>query len=245
LAGPAANGGADDVVDGQVAQAGVVVGALGKSAEIAWAARQIEPDDVIDPAMLLFCQSVVYHRLLYKDEALAALELLTTGVRDVPRRYEAVATLMREDLRDLKDESLDHIARRMEDIRRRLDLGHAGPKVRSVEDGVIASLDKLIEQIEQQQQQQSSAGAATPTGQPAEDSRILGGSGPGDVADKRLGPPGGWGDLPPKQREETLQSIGRQFPAHYRDVIEQYFRKLADQGTDPADRATSSGENLP
>ena len=25
-----------------------------------------------------------------------------------------------------------------------------------------------------------------------------------------------------------MQQIGRDFPSHYRDVIEQYFRKLAD-----------------
>ena len=64
----------------------------------------------------------------------------------------SLARLMQADLEALKDESLDHIARRMDDIRRRLDLGRAGPKVREVEDGVIASLDKLIEEMEKQQQ---------------------------------------------------------------------------------------------
>jgi lipopolysaccharide biosynthesis regulator YciM len=49
-----------------------------------------------------------------------------------------------------------------------------------------------------------------------------------------LGNKAGWGDLPPKQRHEALQQIGKDYPAHYRDVIEQYFRKLAseDEGTD-------------
>jgi hypothetical protein len=28
-----------------------------------------------------------------------------------------------------------------------------------------------------------------------------------------------------------MQQIGRQFPSHYRDAIEQYFRKLATEGT--------------
>jgi hypothetical protein len=27
-----------------------------------------------------------------------------------------------------------------------------------------------------------------------------------------------------------LQQIGREFPSHYRDVIEQYFRRLASEG---------------
>ena len=32
--------------------------------------------------------------------------------------------------------------------------------------------------------------------------------------------------------EEALQQIGKDFPAHYRDVIEQYFRKLATDSND-------------
>jgi len=37
--------------------------------------------------------------------------------------------------------------------------------------------------------------------------------------------------LPPKQREEALQQLGKDFPAHYRAAIEQYFRRIAS--TDP------------
>ena len=31
-----------------------------------------------------------------------------------------------------------------------------------------------------------------------------------------------------KQREEALQRIGDDFPAHYREVIEEYFKRLAN-----------------
>ncbi len=48
----------------------------------------------------------------------------------------------------------------MEDIRRRLDLGRAGPKVRKVEKGVIESLDKLIKKLEEEQQKQKAAAPA-------------------------------------------------------------------------------------
>ena len=53
------------------------------------------------------------------------------------------------------------------------------------------------------------------------------GKAPGDVAKKGVGHKSGWGDLPPKEREEALQQMGRDFPPHYRDAIEEYFRKLA------------------
>jgi len=193
----------------------------------------LEPSDVAAPATLLFYQSVVYHKLLEKESGLKTLDALLGEAEASPRRYVAVAQLMRDDLDGLDEESLDHIARRMDDIRRRLDLGRSGPKVRKVEDGVIESLDKLIKKIEdQQQQQQQSAGAGNtlrPTS-PAQDSVPMGGKGPGDVTKRDIGSESDWGDLPPKEREEALQQIGRDFPSHYRDVIEQYFKRLASEG---------------
>jgi hypothetical protein len=149
---------------------------------------------------------------------------------------------MHADLEGLKDESLDHIARRMDDIRRRLDLGRAGPKVREVEDGVIASLDKLIEEIEKQQQA-AAAAAAKAAGRggmqpiaPLPDSRPIELKGPGEVANKPIGKGSGWGDLPPRERQQALQQISKDFPAHYRDMIEQYFRKLASEDSESPDK---------
>jgi hypothetical protein len=192
----------------------------------------LEPSQVMAPASLLFYEGVVYHASLNKEAGLKSLEELLQGADSSPKRYIAVAKLMQEDLKELKEESLDHIARRMNDIRRRLDLGHAGPKVRQVEDGVIDSLDKLIKDMEsQQQQQQQSTDIADgiQSSGPAQDSYLRGGKGQGDVTKKNIGSNSGWGDLPPKEREEAMQQIGRDFPSHYRDAIEQYFRRLATE----------------
>ena len=60
-----------------------------------------------------------------------------------------------------------------------------------------------------------------------DDSRLADGKGPGDVTPRDIGDSGGWGNLPPHQREEALQQIGREYPAHYREAIEQYFKRLA------------------
>jgi hypothetical protein len=192
----------------------------------------LRPDDVADPATLLFYQSVVHHRLLDPEAAMAALERLLTGAEQSPRRYVAVARLMEADLKDLQPDSLDHIARRMEDVRRRLDLGRAGNKVRRIEEGVIESLDKLIDELEKQRQQcQAAESGNLQPANPAEESRPMGGKGPGRVTKRDIGSGSGWGDLPPRAREEALQQVGREFPSHYRDVIEQYFRKLASEGS--------------
>ena len=193
----------------------------------------LAPGDVVAPASLLFYQSVVSHALLNKESGLKSIEELLQGVDSSPRRYIALARLMQNDLQGLEDDTLDHIARRMNDIRRRLDLGRAGPKVRKVEDGVIESLDKMIQKIEEQQQQQCSGGTNTlQPGLPASESRPRGGKGPGEVTKKNIGAGSGWGDLPPHERDEAMQQIGRDFPSHYRDAIEQYFRRMATEGSE-------------
>jgi hypothetical protein len=187
----------------------------------------------VDPAALLFHLAACQHWLLEADQAVASLDRLLERSGEIPVRYERVARLLRADIAALEDESLDHIARRMRDITRRLDLGRAGPRTLAVQDGVIESLDKMIKAIEQQQQQQSqSSGGAGGAGRggsgtPMDDSRIAGGKGPGEVTKRDIGDTDGWGRLPPHKREEALQQIGREFPAHYREAIEQYFKRLA------------------
>ena len=192
-----------------------------------------------DPASLLFHRATCEHWLLDAEAGLASLDRLLEQADAIPVRYERLARLMQTDLQALEDESLDHIARRMRDITRRLDLGQAGPRTQSVQDGVVESLDKLIAKIEEQQQQQGeSGGAGSGAGgsggsSPMDDSRAAGGKGPGEVARKDLDDDGEWGDLPPHEREEALQQIAREFPPHYREVIEHYFKRLASGDESP------------
>ena len=186
--------------------------------------------DVVAPEALLFCQAVAHHHLVHPDDAQALLTRLLERETELPRRYQQLGQLMLKDSESLQDESLDHIARRMKDIRRRLALARAGKTVQEIEDGVIESLDKLIEELEKQQQQQMSQQAQSggaPSGTPMPDSRLAEMKGPGKVEQRDIGKTADWGDVPPKDREQALQEIGREFPSHYREVIEQYFRELA------------------
>jgi hypothetical protein len=194
---------------------------------------ELQPADVVDPAALLFFQAVCHHRLLHKEPCLTALSRLMENQGKIPRRFEVLAELMEADLKPLKTDSLDEIARLMDDVERRLGLGRAGKRVRTQEDDVIAKLDKMIEELEKQaQQQQASASGqgGQQAQQPMQDSQAAGGSGPGEVDQRRPGVQSGWGNLPPKQREEALQQISKGLPSHYRDVIEEYFRKMAREG---------------
>ncbi|MEZ6102419.1 MAG: hypothetical protein R3E01_26055 [Pirellulaceae bacterium] len=187
--------------------------------------------DVADPAGLLFHRAACHYRLLQKDLGLAELDRLLENEGSLPQRYEVVAKLMHADLEPLKTDSLDEISRLMDSIHVRLGNAHAGKRVRDEEQAVVDKLDKMIEELEQLAQQamaqaQGQQGGSSPS-TPMQDSMPGGTRGPGDVTPKDLGEQVDWGELPPKERQEALQQLGKEFPSHYRDVIEQYFRKLA------------------
>jgi len=197
----------------------------------------LQPSQVAAPAELLFYQGAAYHHLLNKEQGLKVINELIDGAEFSPRRYVAVAMLMQADLSTLEEGTLDHIARRMDDNAGRLDHGRAGPKVKKVEDGIVESLDKLIKKMEDEQNRQNQNQTnSLQTSRPAQDSRPMGGQAPGDVDKRDVGHKSGWGNLPPKEREEALQQMGRDFPPHYREAIEQYFRKLATEESDDEDK---------
>ncbi|MFP6669761.1 MAG: hypothetical protein VB876_20790 [Pirellulales bacterium] len=191
----------------------------------------LQTENVVDPASLLFYRAVGHHRLVQKEQGLEAVDRLLEHKDKIPRRFAVLGRLMRSDLSQVKEGSLDEISREMKDVERRLDFGRANKRVRDIEDDIIKKLDKLIEEEEKKQAAAAAASAAggSQSSRPAPDSMPLGGKGPGKVTKKRIGSSAGWGELPPKQREEAMQGIGRDFPPHYREKIEEYFRKIANQ----------------
>ncbi|MCC6509675.1 MAG: hypothetical protein IT423_11240 [Pirellulaceae bacterium] len=196
-------------------------------------------DQICDPASLVFYRAVCQHHLLQKKECLANVDLLLERQTELPVRFTQVAQLMSADIKPLKNDSLDEIARMMNDVQRRLDLGRAGTRVREEEKEIVDKLDKMIEQIEQQlqqqQQQQQQANGQNQkqqqgNSQPMQDTQLAGGPpGAGDVDQKNIGKRDGWGNLPPAERQASLQRMTQELPSHYREVIEGYFRQLAKE----------------
>ncbi len=189
----------------------------------------------IDPATLLFNRGVCHHSLLMKKESLLDLRKLVENEKDTPVRYFRTAQLMIADISPLEKDSLDEISRLMTDVSRRLDLGRANEDVAERQQAIIDKLTRLIEKLEEQQSEQSqeqqsqSQNQSKPQGegQPLDQSQLEDTKGRGDAGKKALGQTPGWGQLPPAQREEALQRISRDLPTHHREVIEAYFRKLA------------------
>lgn len=199
----------------------------------------LDTKQVCDPASLVFYRAVCQHHLLQKKECVNNVEMLLERKSELPARFTQVAQLMAADIKPMKNDSLDEVARLMNDVQRRLDLGRAGTRVREEEKDIVDKLEKMIDQIEQQikqqqqqQQQQSGQNQRQNQGQSSpKDQSTPDGSPPGsgDVDQKDIGKRDGWGNLPPAERQASLQRLTQELPSHYREIIEGYFRQLAKE----------------
>jgi len=110
----------------------------------------VKPEQVVDPATLLFHKAVAEHSLMKAREANNTIVRLLEDVADAPERYKMVAALMVFDMMTWKDKDLGSIARKMDNIERRLDLSRGGPKTQKLQKEVVARLDELIKEKENQ-----------------------------------------------------------------------------------------------
>jgi hypothetical protein len=211
--------------------------------------KTVRPEQVVDPATYLFHRAVAEHAMLQKDEATRTILRLIDETVDTPERYKLVGSLMYLDMQSWRDKDLGWIARKMDNIERRLDLSRGGPQTQNIQKEVILRLDELIKQMENQAKGSSQAnGGACPNGgqqnqqgqqraqgqpnNPMRDSRFGDNSGPGKVDPKKLeGIAKAWGKLPEKERAKAMQELIRDMPPEYRELIETYFRKLAQAET--------------
>jgi len=106
--------------------------------------EKVTLDEVLDPAALLFYRGLMEHQLLKKDACLATVNQLLENVDTIPRRYAVVGQLMVADIEPMKVDSLDEIARLMNDVGRRTGLNRSGKRVRDQEKEVIEKLDKRL-----------------------------------------------------------------------------------------------------
>lgn len=183
-------------------------------------------------------------RVLNFDESSKSLLTLRDRYADAPEAVQIGARQLLLELERRQKDSLGEVADVMDYVGDRLTAADAGPKTRERQDEIIKLLDKLIEEQEKQEQQ-GGGGSSKSGGQPGdqqggqkgqpnrprEESKVDPGA--GDVGDLHAAPkaqPGEmWGQLPPAEREKILQSIRERFPSRYRQLVEQYYRSLAEE----------------
>ena len=130
---------------------------------------------------------------------------------------------------------------------RRLAHGHAGEPVQLKQKRTIELLTKLIAEAEEKEKQgkkgckncggkgcRKCRGGGPPSGiqppsSPAKRSALPGGTGKiGDLHRSPSARPGEeWGKMRPEERRRILQSLRTNFPARYRQLVEQYYKQLA------------------
>lgn len=211
------------------------------------ALKTVKAEQVVDPAAFFFHKAVAEHALLQKEPATRSIVRLLDDVADAPDRYKLVATLMFFDMQGWKEKDLAEISRKMNVISWRLDQSKGGPKTQKIQKEVVLRLDEIIKEMEnQKKQQQASAsdpnGGGCPSGaqpgaqpgntnqpsSPQQDSVGGTNTGPGKIDEKTLKQYADvWGKLPEKERAKAMMELTRDMPPRYKEVIETYFKKLA------------------
>ncbi len=202
--------------------------------------KTFHPEQVVDPSAYLFHRSVAEHALLQKDQATQTIvRLLDDGIGS-PERYRTVSALMLLDMQTWKDKDLGAIARKMENIERRLDLSRGGSETQKLQKEVVARLDELIKELENKCKGGNCNGGACPNGgqgppsgnnpsSPATESGIANAGGTGHVETVKMKKlVAEWGRMQPREQARALQELTQGMSARHREAIENYFRNLAN-----------------
>lgn len=99
----------------------------------------------------------------------------------------------------------------------------------------VKRLDLLIAELEKECEKCKGGRASNNPSRPANSSTVK--SGPGGSGDLHGARKQGdrWGELPPRERDRILQSLTEGFPAHYQNILEAYYKRLAtEKGSEAA-----------
>jgi hypothetical protein len=110
--------------------------------------KEVNPEEVVDPAAYLFHRAVAEHAMLYKDDARRSIGRLLDDVSEAPERYKTVGALMLLDMLTWKEKDLNWIARKMDNSGRRLELARGGPVTQKIQKDIVNRLDELIKELE-------------------------------------------------------------------------------------------------
>jgi len=111
----------------------------------------VKPEEVVDPGVFFFHKAVCEYELMLKDRSEGSIDRLLVDVSDAPERYRMVAALMHFDMLTWQEKDLGWIARKMDNIQRRLDLRRGGKKTQKMQKEVLVRLDEMIKEIENKQ----------------------------------------------------------------------------------------------
>ncbi len=135
---------------------------------------------------------------------------------------------------------LPPLAKQMNDIAHDLGDMLTGPPVQAKQKAVLAGLDEIITELERQTKAGGSGSNPNPTKPMQHSTLAKGPGGQGPLHDAQAGTRV-WGQLPPKEREQILQSQTEGFPPGYEAVLSSYYNQLAHGQVGADAGGTSTG----
>jgi len=114
--------------------------------------KLFKADQTVDPGAYYFHKAVAEHALMMRPQADEDIGRLLDDVGDAPERYRMVGALMHFDMLTWNDKDLGWVARKMDNIQRRLDLVRGGKETQRIQKEVIVRLDEMIKELENQNQ---------------------------------------------------------------------------------------------
>lgn len=195
----------------------------------------VHAKDVAEPGTYFFHKAVAEFAMTKHEQAARSISALEE-IENAPARYKIVAAMMFHDMQTWKEKDLGWVARKMDNIERRLDLARGGMETQKIQKEVIAALDKMIEELEQPPGPPGpNPPPPGPPGPPAPpmfpknpgEPPAGGQTGEGKVDEKKFKEMyKNWGTLPEKARAEAIANAIRSLPPHLQEAAKDYFDRM-------------------
>jgi hypothetical protein len=106
----------------------------------------------------------------------------------------------------------------------------------------VERLDALIVELEKECEKCKGGQAIANPTKPLGDSVVKAGPGGSGKLHGTRDEGKHWAELPPHERQRIMQSMTEGFPAHYQNVLESYFKRVAEEKTVKADEAAPTAK---
>ncbi len=193
-----------------------------------------DADELKEPERVAAAWALANYLMLEREKAMESLNGFDEKFPDSGPRTRAIVDRLRELSAAYKDDNILGVRDSMHEARRRLAHTDSGETTQQHQQHAMAVLDKIIEEAQQSSSPGSGSGnqLGPPTGgSPAQQSGIR--QGGGNANGRRVHATGGnWGDLPDSERKEIVSDIQAELPKRDREMVEQYFKTLAEEDED-------------
>jgi hypothetical protein len=179
--------------------------------------------------MLQYKLAVATHQIMQGKDSIYYCDAVLNSFYPVPRRYEVMCYLLKEDALTFKEDLLS-TSRKMNDVVNRLEGSKAGQITQEKQKKILQDLDDKIKQLEDaEKQKDANMDTSFPAKSNPKPQSELPNDGPseGKVLEQELKEAAkNWGTLPDLERAKIAQKFIDRTPLKYKPYVEAYFKAL-------------------